>query len=337
MIYLIDFCSLPWWLPWLLSGLLGLLAGLLLGNMIWGKWKKMFSDMEDKYKSLQSKYGDLEGDLKTCNHDKAILEGDIATANGRVKEMKVKLDEALSSNEGAVEGAVGGAVAGGMAFAGDASEKDTTESTGSDSVTGATSSAYASLKNDNLQIIEGIGPKMESVLKEAGVNTWSDLAFKKPEELRALLDSHGDKYKIINPEFWPQQAALASNGKFDELITLQKQLDTGNDTNINLTDSKLEKLLSKSNKAGFGKFKNNDLKIVEGIGPKISELLNNNGIKSWKELSETSVEKIQEILDSQGSKFKLANPGSWPKQAGLAAAGKWTELAKLQDELQGGV
>lgn len=330
MIYLIDFCTLPWWLPWLLSGLLGLLAGYLL----WARWKKRYEEMEGNYKSLQSKYASLESDLKDCKHNRAVLEGDIATANGRVKEMKIKLDEALSSNAGSSTSAATGA---GMAFAGATSLGDKSDKSSESNSSTSVPSAYASLDNEDLKIIEGIGPKMEEVLKAGGVNNWSDLAFKKPEELRALLDTYGDKYKIINPEFWPQQAGLAANGKFEELITLQKQLDTGSDTNINLTDSKLEKLLEKGNKAGFGKFKNNDLKIVEGIGPKISELLNNNGIKSWQELSETSVERIQEILDSQGSKFKLANPGSWPKQAGLAASGKWAELAKLQDELQGGV
>ena len=178
---------------------------------------------------------------------------------------------------------------------------------------------------------------MELVLQEAGVNTWSDLANKSEIEVREILDSHGDKYKMINPESWALQAGLASTGQWKELITLQKQLDTGTDSNINMTESKLEKSWNKTMKSGFGKFKENDLMIVEGIGPKIAELLNINGITTWKGLSDTPSRKIKSILEGAGSRFSLANPITWPKQAALAAAGNWEELAKLQDELNGGV
>lgn len=90
-------------------------------------------------------------------------------------------------------------------------------------------------------------------------------------------------------------------------------------------------------KVAYGKkIKLDDLKIVEGIGPKIEELFHNYGIKTWKELSETSVEKCQEVLDSGGERYKIHNPGTWPEQAKLAYEGKWKELVKWQDELDGG-
>jgi predicted flap endonuclease-1-like 5' DNA nuclease len=80
-----------------------------------------------------------------------------------------------------------------------------------------------------------------------------------------------------------------------------------------------------------------DLKIIEGIGPKIESLLNAEGISTWQELADTPVERIQEILDQAGKHFSLARPDSWPRQAALAAAGQWEALRQLQDELQGGV
>ncbi len=90
-------------------------------------------------------------------------------------------------------------------------------------------------------------------------------------------------------------------------------------------------------KVVFGKkVKQDDLKIVEGIGPKIEELFNNEGIKTWKELSETTVERCQEILDKGGDSFKFHVPTTWPKQAKLAYEGKWKELLDWQDELDGG-
>ena len=50
-----------------------------------------------------------------------------------------------------------------------------------------------------------------------------------------------------------------------------------------------------------------------------------------------SVEKIQEILDEAGPRYKTHNPGTWPKQAEMAAEGKWDELKEWQDSLNGGV
>jgi len=82
--------------------------------------------------------------------------------------------------------------------------------------------------------------------------------------------------------------------------------------------------------------KPDDLKKVEGIGPKIAELLNNAGITTFAQLAKTDAEKIKGILSDAGSRYKMHNPTTWPKQAELAAEGKWDELKKWQDELDGG-
>ena len=80
-----------------------------------------------------------------------------------------------------------------------------------------------------------------------------------------------------------------------------------------------------------------DLKKVEGIGPKIAEILNNNGVMTWAQLADTSVETIQTWLEAAGPRYKSKNPGSWPKQAKMAAEGKWEELEKWQDEHDHGI
>lgn len=79
-----------------------------------------------------------------------------------------------------------------------------------------------------------------------------------------------------------------------------------------------------------------DLKIVEGIGPKIEELYHNAGIKTWKALSETSTEKSQSILIAAGERYSVHNPSTWARQAELAYHGKWQELKEWQDALDGG-
>jgi predicted flap endonuclease-1-like 5' DNA nuclease len=78
-----------------------------------------------------------------------------------------------------------------------------------------------------------------------------------------------------------------------------------------------------------------DLKLVEGIGPKISGILEAAGITTFAQLAATDVSRLKQIL-TDADFTAPANPGTWPEQAGLAAAGKWAELEALQDELKGG-
>lgn len=79
-----------------------------------------------------------------------------------------------------------------------------------------------------------------------------------------------------------------------------------------------------------------DLKIVEGIGPKISDLLNAAGISTFVQLAATDVAKIKEILAAAGNRYAAHDPTTWPKQAELAAAGEMDKLKAWQDELDGG-
>lgn len=79
-----------------------------------------------------------------------------------------------------------------------------------------------------------------------------------------------------------------------------------------------------------------DLKIIEGIGPKIAELLNADGINTFEELANAEISKIQTVLDNAGSRYRMHDPSTWPQQARLAFDGKMDELKVLQDSLKGG-
>jgi len=80
-----------------------------------------------------------------------------------------------------------------------------------------------------------------------------------------------------------------------------------------------------------------DLTKVEGIGPVIQELLNKDGIWSFKQLSFTSVTKLHKILDDAGPSFTVHNPRTWSAQARLADEGLWKELETWQERLMGGL
>ncbi len=76
-----------------------------------------------------------------------------------------------------------------------------------------------------------------------------------------------------------------------------------------------------------------DLTKIEGIGPKIAETLVAWGVGTYAELAKVDAKKIAEMIaDVRGNHV----PDTWPKQAKMAADGKWDELKKWQDELDGG-
>lgn len=95
--------------------------------------------------------------------------------------------------------------------------------------------------------------------------------------------------------------------------------------------------LTKAALAGFKLKHANDLEIIEGIGPKIAGLFNDNGVTTFAQVSGMSVPAMNAILEKGGSRFKLANPSTWAKQARLCHENRWAELQALQDSLSAGV
>ena len=83
--------------------------------------------------------------------------------------------------------------------------------------------------------------------------------------------------------------------------------------------------------------KPDDLKKVEGIGPKISGILQGAGITTFAQLADTDEDRIKKILEeADPNLLRLAHPASWPQQARLAADGKWDELERYQKTLKRG-
>lgn len=79
-----------------------------------------------------------------------------------------------------------------------------------------------------------------------------------------------------------------------------------------------------------------DLTVIEGIGPKIQELLFQYGIRSYRQLAATDVTRIKEILRSAGPQLAMHDPGTWTAQALLAANDQWENLKAYQDYLSAG-
>jgi predicted flap endonuclease-1-like 5' DNA nuclease len=77
-----------------------------------------------------------------------------------------------------------------------------------------------------------------------------------------------------------------------------------------------------------------DLTLIEGIGPKINEILHAAGVNTFAELAAMEADKINQLLIARG--LRLADASSWPQQAQLAADGEMEKLQTLQDSLKGG-
>ena len=79
-----------------------------------------------------------------------------------------------------------------------------------------------------------------------------------------------------------------------------------------------------------------DLTVIEGIGPKIQMLFNQYGIYTYRQLAETDVSRMKEILAAAGPQLAMHDPGTWPSQANLAANDQWEALKSIQGFLKGG-
>jgi large subunit ribosomal protein L21 len=80
---------------------------------------------------------------------------------------------------------------------------------------------------DDIEIIEGIGPKIAKVLADNGITTFAQLADAQPDAMTAMLKASGGRFSLANTASWPQQAALLRDGKMDEFKRLTDELVGG--------------------------------------------------------------------------------------------------------------
>jgi hypothetical protein len=94
---------------------------------------------------------------------------------------------------------------------------------------------------------------------------------------------------------------------------------------------------AEASKHGYKIKGDDDLTIVEGIGPAIARLLNDSGVHTFVQLSQQSVDQLYDVLKAGGERFRNHHPHTWAKQADMAANNRWAELRAWQDTLDGGL
>jgi large subunit ribosomal protein L21 len=81
--------------------------------------------------------------------------------------------------------------------------------------------------SDDLELIEGIGPKIAGLLKDAGINTFDALSKAPVEKVKEVLEAGGSKFNMAKPETWSEQAALAAKGDWAAFDKLTEELVGG--------------------------------------------------------------------------------------------------------------
>lgn len=195
--------------------------------------------------------------------------------------------------------------------------------------------APAASRVDDLVIIEGIGPKIAELLRRGGIDSFERLARADVASLWAVLDKGGPRFRLANPGTWPAQALYCVRGDWDGLKRYQDELYAGVQLLADVP-AEVEIDVAAAKAAGFDLEGPDDLEIVEGIGPKIAQLLRQHGVTTFVQLASASPAEISAILEKGGPNFRIANPGTWPEQASYCVRNDWAGLKEIQDRLTAG-
>ncbi len=189
---------------------------------------------------------------------------------------------------------------------------------------------------DDLKKIDGIGPIIEEILNKQGIYTFKALRETDRDTLKSYLSNADKRFAAHETESWPHQAGMAEKGQWEELKIYQEFIDEEDKLE---EESSIVSLTTKraSVNSPFGNVTNitkgDDLKKIEGIGPSIEALLQQNGLTSYQLLKDAKIEMLVNILQNAGPQFRMHDPKSWPKQAQLAFNGEWSKLTDFQDSL----
>ena len=176
--------------------IVGLLLGALIGWLVWGR----------KAQASGDRVRELEGTLRERDGRVKRLESRAQDAEGKAQALDVRVQEA----EGKAEALV--------ASVQEAEGK-------AEALAASVQELEAAANPDDLTRLEGIGPKMQSLLREAKVYTYKQLAAADVEQLQQMVRDAG--LAMADPSSWPEQARLAADAKWDELQALQDGLKGG--------------------------------------------------------------------------------------------------------------
>jgi len=169
-------------------------------------------------------------------------------------------------------------------------------------------------------------PKTVEVIKEVPIEIIKEVEVVKQIDFASLAKMMKGMKQVEVSKTVVGEKTTRGTGKVVE----RREVKPGTRSKVETSSRKLTSTTSNT------KASKDDLTKIEGIGPKIQELMHKAGISTFKKLSNSKISVLKDILSKAGPRFTMHDPSSWPEQSSLAAAGKWKKLEKLQDELVGG-
>lgn len=166
---------------------------------------------------------------------------------------------------------------------------------------------------DDLTRIQDIGPFLQAKLNEHDITRYEQIANWTEADIMTYTELIGYLPGIIQRDDWMGQARALMSGEVND-----PKPYTGSPEPVAFEATAEE----------------DNLRLIEGIGPKIESILRASGIATFEQLADAEADTLRNILEEAGSRFKSHNPQSWPAQAGLAADGKMEELKAWQRELK---
>ncbi|MEM8889152.1 MAG: helix-hairpin-helix domain-containing protein [Bacteroidota bacterium] len=152
------------------------------------------------------------------------------------------------------------------------------------------------------------GAKWQKLMSKV-IDRGTDLFEKQTDLTLDILEGVKDQYTTGNKQF--RNLLGLNESKAKKAKRLQKKKASAAKKAVAAVETSIEDLLPAKN----------DLKALQGIGPKVEGLLNNAGIHSYEDLANASVETLQNVLQDAGSRYQSMDPSNWIVLAQEALAG----------------
>ena len=179
---------------------------------------------------------------------------------------------------------------------------------------------------DDLTRIEGITEEAQRALYSSGYYRYSDLQNASKKQLKRVLAGYNLKFTDAQTKSWiVQSESLVSQGEISEQSVQQSQFNTS-DSDTRASEEHVSRNASSQR---------DDLTKIRGIGKATSDLLSRSGITSYRDLYEAEPQRLRQLLDQAGPKFKLIDPSNWSQQAALAMNADSDGLKRWQPESAG--
>ena len=189
--------------------------------------------------------------------------------------------------------------------------------------------------SDDLTRIEGIGPFLQKQLNDLGIYSYEQIANWSEADILDITRAIAYLPGQIQKDNWPGQARLLmeQNTPVDPVSpSAIAAVETSTLAPVETVPIIEPEMVPHPTSIG----KIDDLKQVEGIGPKLEGILKSAGILTLVELGQTDPEKIKNILLQVNDNYRIHDPSTWPTQALLAVNGDWHLLKEYQEQLKGG-